>query len=135
MIVGGVVFYAVCVLSKDSRKLVLPRTSFIIICFSVFLMIILICADRVIELVGVVVGYWLDGPGLIPGIARFFVFSIASRLAVGPTQSHIQWGLGVTSQGVKRPSREADLSPPSSAKVKNSGALLPLPYTSSWHSA
>jgi hypothetical protein len=33
-----------------------------------------------------------------------------------PTQSPIQWVLGALSLGVKRPRREADHSPPSSAK-------------------
>jgi hypothetical protein len=34
--------------------------------------------------------------------------------------------------GVKRPGLEADHSPPSSSDVKNGGAILPLPHTSSW---
>jgi hypothetical protein len=33
--------------------------------------------------------------------------------------------------GVKRPGREADHSSPSSAEVKNDGAIRPLPHTSS----
>jgi hypothetical protein len=36
-----------------------------------------------------------------------------------PTQAPIQWVQGVPSLGVKRPEREADYSPPSSAEVKN----------------
>jgi hypothetical protein len=43
----------------------------------------------------------------------------ASRLALGPTQPPIQWVPGALSLGVKRPEREADHSPPSSAEVKN----------------
>jgi hypothetical protein len=35
-----------------------------------------------------------------------------------PTQPPIQWVPGALSQGVKRPGREADHSPPTSAKVK-----------------
>jgi hypothetical protein len=31
--------------------------------------------------------------------------------------------------------READLSPPSSAEIKNGGAIPALPHMSSWHSA
>jgi hypothetical protein len=31
--------------------------------------------------------------------------------------------------------RDADHSPPSSAKVKTSGTIPPLPHTSSWHGA
>jgi hypothetical protein len=36
------------------------------------------------------------------------------------------------SPGVKQPEREADHSPPSSAEVKNHGAIPPLPHTSPW---
>jgi hypothetical protein len=42
----------------------------------------------------------------------------ASRTALGPTQPPIQWVPGAVSLGVKRPGREADHSPPSSAEVK-----------------
>jgi hypothetical protein len=45
-------------------------------------------------------------------------FTTASRLAVGPIQSPIQWVSGSLSLGVKRPGREADHSPPSSTEVK-----------------
>jgi hypothetical protein len=37
--------------------------------------------------------------------------------------------------GLKRPRREADHSPPSSAEVKNGGAMPPFSNMSSWHSA
>jgi hypothetical protein len=37
---------------------------------------------------------------------------------VGPTQPPIQWVPGALSLGVKRPEREADHTPPSSAEVK-----------------
>jgi hypothetical protein len=57
--------------------------------------------------------YGPDGPGLIPGIARFFLFT-ASRQP--PNQ-----GLS----GLKRPGREANHSPSSSAEVKN-GAHSPI---------
>jgi hypothetical protein len=52
------------------------------------------------------------------------------RPALGPTQPRIQ-----CLPGIKRPGREADHSPPSSAGVKNGGAIPPLPHASSWHSA
>jgi hypothetical protein len=39
-------------------------------------------------------------------------------LALGPTQPPIQWVPGVLSLGAKRPGREADHSPPSSAESK-----------------
>jgi hypothetical protein len=47
-----------------------------------------------------------------------FLFTTASRTALGPTQPHIQGVPGALSLGVKRPGREADHSPPSSAEVK-----------------
>jgi hypothetical protein len=47
-----------------------------------------------------------------------FLFSIASRTALRPAQPPIQWVTGALSLGVKRPVREADHSPPSSAEVK-----------------
>jgi hypothetical protein len=47
----------------------------------------------------------------------------ASRPALGPTQTPIQ-----RAPGIKRLGCEADHSPPSSAEVKNGGAILPFPY-------
>jgi hypothetical protein len=47
-----------------------------------------------------------------------FLFITASRTAVGPTQPPIQWVTRALSLEVKRPGREADYSPPSSAEVK-----------------
>jgi hypothetical protein len=49
-----------------------------------------------------------------PGI---FLFTTASRTALGPTQPPIQWVPGTLSLGVKGPGREGDHSPPSSAEV------------------
>jgi len=43
-----------------------------------------------------------------------FLFTAVSTLILGPTQTPIQWVLGV-----KRPGRKADHSPLSSAEVKN----------------
>jgi hypothetical protein len=47
-----------------------------------------------------------------------FLVTTASRPALGPTQPPIQLVLGALSLGIKRPDREADHSPPSSAEVK-----------------
>jgi hypothetical protein len=44
--------------------------------------------------------------------------STASRLALVPTQPTIQWVLRALYPGVKRPGREADHSPPTSAEVE-----------------
>jgi hypothetical protein len=53
-----------------------------------------------------------------PAGAGIFLFTTASRTALGPTQPPIQWVLATLSLEVKRPGREADHSPPSSAEVK-----------------
>jgi hypothetical protein len=47
-----------------------------------------------------------------------FLLVTASRTALGPTQPLMQWVPGALSLEVKRPGREADHSPPSSAEVK-----------------
>jgi hypothetical protein len=47
-----------------------------------------------------------------------FLFTTASRTALGPTQTSIQWVPGALSLGVKRAGREADHSPPCSIEVK-----------------
>jgi hypothetical protein len=78
--------------------------------------------------VAIVTGYGLDSPGSIPGSARFF--SSPQRLW-GPPSLLFNEYRGALSSGLKRPGREADRSPPSSAKVKNGGAIPPLPHTSS----
>jgi hypothetical protein len=49
---------------------------------------------------------------------KIFLFSTASRPALGTTQPPIQWV-----PGVKRLGPEADHSPPASAEIKNSGAI------------
>jgi hypothetical protein len=62
---------------------------------------------------------WMIG-GSSPGTGwECFSFSIASRPALGPTQPLTQWVRGAVSLRIKRPWRNADHSPPSSAKVKN----------------
>jgi hypothetical protein len=50
---------------------------------------------------------------------EFFLFATVSRPALGPTQPPTKWVLGVLSLGIKRPEREANHSPPSSAEVKD----------------
>jgi hypothetical protein len=58
---------------------------------------------------------------------EIFLFSTASRSALEPIQPSTEWVPGTVSPQVKRPGREDDLSPPSSAEVKNDGAIPPLP--------
>jgi hypothetical protein len=68
--------------------------------------------------------------------ANIFLFTTASRTALGPTQPPIQWVPGALSLGVKRLGREADHSPPSSFEVKECVELyLHTPNTSSWRGA
>jgi hypothetical protein len=55
-----------------------------------------------------------------------FTFT-ASRTALEPTHPPIQWVRGAISLGVKRPGREADQSPPSSAEVKNAWSYTSTP--------
>jgi hypothetical protein len=65
-----------------------------------------------------------------------FLFTTASRTALGPTQPPIQWVPGALSLGVKRPGREDNHSPPSSAEVKECMELyLHSPNTPSWRGA
>jgi hypothetical protein len=55
------------------------------------------------------------------------------RCTLGPIQPPIQWVPGSLSLGVKRPGREANYSPPSSAEVKEGEKLhLHSPNTPSW---
>jgi hypothetical protein len=72
---------------------------------------------------GIATGYGLGGWGSIPGRGRKFVSIPVSRPALGPTQSSTQWVKGAVFPGVKRPGREADNWPPTSAEVKNGGAV------------
>jgi hypothetical protein len=58
--------------------------------------------------VGTVMGYRLDGLGLIPGRARFFSCPQHPDRLWGSTQPSIQWAPGALSPGVKWQGREAD---------------------------
>jgi hypothetical protein len=60
-------------------------------------------------------------------VLGIFLFTTASRTALRPTQPPIQWVPGAPSPGVKRPGREADRSPPSSAEVKNAWSYTSTP--------
>jgi hypothetical protein len=60
-------------------------------------------------------GYGLDGRRLIPVWGKIFLFSTASRPALGPNQPPTQWIPVDLSSGVKQPGREADRSPVSSS--------------------
>jgi hypothetical protein len=76
-------------------------------------------ASPYISSVGTELGYGLDDWGFETreGLGTYLPTN-ASRTALGPTQPPIQWMKGALSLGVKRPRREADHSPPSSAVVR-----------------
>jgi hypothetical protein len=57
--------------------------------------------------VGIATGYELDGRGSIPGRGKIFLFSTASRPALGFTEPPTQWIPGALSLGLKRAGREA----------------------------
>jgi hypothetical protein len=69
------------------------------------------------------VQHWLrtgrpSGRSSSPGNIKNFLFFTSSRTALGPTQPPIQCLPRALSPGVKRPGREADHSPPTSAELK-----------------
>jgi hypothetical protein len=76
-----------------------------------------------------------QGQSLSPGTIKKFLFSMSSRPVLGPTQPPIQWEPGALSPGVKRPGREVDHSPLTSAKVNKTWLYTSTPHTPSWHSA
>jgi hypothetical protein len=55
----------------------------------------------------------------VVAIMQIFLFTITPRPALRLVQPPTQWVRGSMSLGLERPGREADLSPPSSAEVKN----------------
>jgi hypothetical protein len=81
--------------------------------------------------VGIATGYGLGGRSSIPYRGKIFMFSTASRPALGPTQPSIQWVSEAISTEVRRQEHETDGSFPSSAEVKTGGAIPSLPNTSS----
>jgi hypothetical protein len=89
--------------------------------------------------VGTALGYGLDDRGSRVDSRRelgIFLFTTASRTALGPTQPPVQWVSGALSVGVKRPGREADHSPPYSTEVKECVELyLHSRNTPSWRGA
>jgi hypothetical protein len=56
-----------------------------------------------------------------------FLFTTASRMALGPTQPPIQWVPEAVSLEVKRPGRETDHSPTSRAEIKNAWSYTSIP--------
>jgi hypothetical protein len=100
---------------------------------------ILVSDWRGVISVCIALGYVLDDRGSrvrFPAGAGNFLFTTASRTALGPTQPHIQWVPGALSLGIKRPGREANHSSPSNAEVKEWVELyFHSPNTPSWRGA
>jgi hypothetical protein len=74
-------------------------------------------------------GLWAGGGGFESrqGLG-IFLFTTVSRPALGLTQTPIQWVPGAPSLGVQQLDREADHSPPSSAKVNNAWSYTSTPH-------
>jgi hypothetical protein len=72
---------------------------------------------------------WTGRPGFNTrqGQGIFLFATTVSRPILEPIQP-IKWELGALSPRVKRPAREADHSPPSSAEVKNAWSYTSTPY-------
>jgi hypothetical protein len=80
---------------------------------------------------GMVLGYGLDDRVFESRReVGIFLLTPASRPALEPTEPPIQWSPEALSLGVKRPDREADHSPPSSAEVKNAWSYASTPQCS-----
>jgi hypothetical protein len=58
---------------------------------------------------------------------RFLLFATASRPALGPTQSSVQWVPEYFTPGMKRRERGVDRSPQSNAEVKNAWSYTSIP--------
>jgi hypothetical protein len=63
----------------------------------------------------------------------FYVYLFLTYILCEPASSPM--GTGAFFPGVKQPGHEADHSPPSSAEVKNDGAVPQLCHMFSWHGA
>jgi hypothetical protein len=69
--------------------------------------------------VGIATAYGLGDQGVrVWVLVAARIFFASSRPVLGPIQPPFQWVLGALSPGVKRPGREADHLPPTSAEVK-----------------
>jgi hypothetical protein len=88
--------------------------------FHILLMHTVLC-ESCDSSVSIALGYRLDDWGSrvrFPAGLGIFLSTIASRMALRPTQPHIQWVPGALSLGVKWLRCEADHSPPSSTEIK-----------------
>jgi len=65
--------------------------------------------------------------GSTPGGLGILLLATATKSVLGSIQSPIQWLPRVVSPGVKRPGREVDHSPPSSAEFKDTWSCTSTP--------
>jgi hypothetical protein len=83
--------------------------------------------------VGIATGYGLDDGGVEVRVP------VGSRIFSSPCRPDRLWGppnlLSIGYWGVKRPGREADTSPPTSAEVKKVWIYTSTPHTPSWRCA
>jgi hypothetical protein len=61
------------------------------------------------------------------------MYSVSTTFRLGTLSTSLTMVMAALSSGLKRPELEADCSPPSSAGIKNFGALPLLPHTFSFH--
>jgi hypothetical protein len=71
----------------------------------------------------------------IPSRGKIFLFSAASRLALGPIQPPIQRVQAALPWGIKWSGHKGEQSRPSSAEVSNMCTYASIHHTSSWHYA
>jgi hypothetical protein len=74
---------------------------------------------------------WMIEVQFLVGVGNF-LFLMVSRLVLWPTQPHIQWVPTALFQWVKQLECETDHSPPTSANVKNDGAIPPHGMVLTW---
>jgi hypothetical protein len=85
--------------------------------------------------VSVPTGYWLDGQGSIPSKGKIVSLLHNIQAGSGAQPASYPMGTGGDFLGTKLLGLQADPFLPSSAEIKNGGAIPPLTRMSSWHSA
>jgi hypothetical protein len=75
------------------------------------------------------------GPELSLSVHESFLLHSVQTSSVANPVSYSHWVPAALSLGVKRQECEVDCWPPPRAKVKNGGAITPLPHESPWYSA
>jgi hypothetical protein len=85
--------------------------------------------------VGIPTSYGMDGRDSIPGRGERFCLIHRVQTGSGAHPASYPMGIEDSFPGVNRLGREADHPHPSSAEVKNGGAISPLPRMASRHGA